>query len=86
MALSILAALLWKDMAYEIECMSEAEAEEMAKVIISQNESAESKYFSNGNWAKRESWSPLTNSTFDAGLIVSGFNHRYFCIWFQDED
>lgn len=85
-ALSILAALLWKDMAYESACMSEAGAKEMAEAIISQNESTESKYYSNGNWAKRESWNPLTDSTFDAGLIITGCNHRYFCIWFQDED
>lgn len=85
-ALSILAALLWKDMAYENACMSETEAKNMAEEIISQNEDAESKYYSNGNWAKRDNWNPLTESTFDAGLIITGDSHRYFCIWFQDED
>ena len=85
-ALSILTALLWKEMAYDNACMSEAEAKEMAEEIISQNESEESKYYSNGNGIKRESWNPLTDATFDAGLIITGCNHIHFCIWFQDED
>jgi hypothetical protein len=104
-ALSILTELLWRDMAYRMECMSEPEARKIAQEIISQNEYAGSKYYSNGNWAKRESWNPLTDSTldarrviesrswnpltdstFDGGLIITGPNHRYFCLWFQDED
>jgi hypothetical protein len=85
-ALSILTALLWKDMAYENACMTEAEAKKMAEEIISQNEFEGSKYYSNGNCVKRESWNPLTDATFDAGLIITGCNHIYFCIWFQDED
>ena len=85
-ALAILIELLWKDMAYESPCMQESEAKKMAQEIISKYEFSDSKYFSNGNWAKRESWNPLTESTFDAGIIITGLNHTYFCIWFQDED
>lgn len=84
--LSILANLIWKDMAYESTFMLENEARQLANKIISEYEFSESKYYSNGNWAKRESWNPLTESTFDAGIIITGPNHIYFCIWFQDED
>ncbi|WP_092758707.1 hypothetical protein [Rhodoferax sp. OV413] len=85
-ALEILTQLLWKDMAYESECMPRPKAEEFAKALLAEHATADSKFFSNGNWTRRESWNPLTASTFDAGLIVTGGDHLYFCIWFQDED
>ncbi|SEL92962.1 hypothetical protein SAMN05216359_12713 [Roseateles sp. YR242] len=85
-AFAILRELLWKDMAYEGECMPKSQAEEIANHLLQQHSIPESKFFSNGDWSKRESWYPLTESTFDAGLIVSGSNGTYFCIWFQDED
>lgn len=85
-ALTILEELLWKDMAYEDECMPKALAEKFARQVIEEHAHAESRYFSNGNWAQRESWNPLTESTFDAGLLITRKDGRYFCIWFQDED
>ena len=85
-ALTILTELLWKDMAYESECMPKVQAEEFAQQILREHGLTESRYFSNGNFAKRESWNPLTKSMFDAGLIVTSRNGNYFCIWFQDED
>jgi hypothetical protein len=85
-ALAILTELLWKDMAYEEECMPRAQAGEYALEWLIEHEDAESKYYSNGNFAKRESWNPFTESTFDAGLIVTGTAGQYSCLWFQDED
>jgi hypothetical protein len=85
-AFAILSDLLWKDMAYDGECMPRSQAEEIANQLLRQYSVPESKYYSNGNWSKRESWNPLTESTFDAGLIVTGKDGTYFCIWFQDED
>lgn len=85
-AFAILRELLWKDMAYECECMPRSQAEEVANQLLLQYSTPESKYFSNGDWSKRQSWNPLTESTFDAGLIVTGNDGMYFCIWFQDED
>ncbi len=85
-ALSILTALLWKDMAYEGECMPREQAEAFSNAIIDENCDIHSRYFSNGNWALQESWNPLTNATFDAGIIISSGGRLYFCIWFEDED
>lgn len=82
----ILRDLLWKDMAYEGECMPIAQAESLAQQILQEHSVEGSRYFSNGNWPKREGWNPLTESTFDAGILVSQPPGRYFCIWFQDED
>ena len=41
---------------------------------------------SNGNVARQEGWTPLTESTFDSGLIVESQGGHYVCIWFEDED
>lgn len=85
-ALQILITLLWRDMAYEGECMPREEAESLARQILSEHESSDCRYFSNGNVVKGD-WNPLTESTFDAGLVVTdAVAHCHFCIWFQDED
>lgn len=86
-ALQILITLLWKDMAYEGECMPKNEAESLAQQILAEHERPGCRYLSNGNVAKGESWNPLTESTFDAGLVITDpVAHSHFCIWFQDED
>ena len=85
-AFAILRELLWKDMAYDGECMPMSQAEEIAQSLLQQYGAPQSKYFSNGDWSKREGWNPLTESTFDAGLVITGSDGEYFCIWFQDED
>ena len=85
-ALAILAELLWKDMAYESECMPRARAEAWAEQVFAEHAAEGSRFYSNGNWARRESWNPLTTSTFDAGVIIAGPDGAYFCLWFQDED
>ncbi len=85
-ALAILVELLWKDMAYECECMPRGRAEAWAEQVFAEHAAAASRFYSNGNWARRESWNPLTPSTFDAGVIITGPDGTYFCLWFQDED
>ena len=86
-ALEILTTLLWKDMAYGDECMPRHQAEFLAQQVLTRHEGPESRYFSNGNIAKGKSWRPLTESTFDAGLVVTdAVAQEHFCIWFEDED
>jgi hypothetical protein len=85
-AVAILTVLLEKDMAYDGQLMSTDRAVALAEEIVKSHETQASKFYSNGNWAKKESWNPFTDSTFDAGLIITTDDHRYFCIWFQDED
>ena len=85
-AFAILRELLWKDMAYEDECMPRERAESLAQDFFQQHSSQGSQYFSNGNWSAKESWNPLTESTFDAGIIIKNPQNVYACIWFQDED
>ena len=85
-ALAILRELLWKDMAYESECMPKERAESLAQDFFQQHSSQGCRYFSNGNWSARESWNPLTGSTFDSGIIIKTPENVYACVWFQDED
>lgn len=86
-ALEILISLLWKDMAYGHECMPRHEAVLLAEEIFSEYEQTGCRYFSNANLAQGESWNPLTESTFDSGLIIiNPSSNIHLCIWFQDED
>lgn len=83
---AILSAILHKDMPYQMPLMSKAEADGMADMILSSCEKPGSRYYSNGNWDTREAWHPLGESSFDAGVIVSCGEGRYFCVWFEDKD
>lgn len=85
-ALTILQALLWKDMAYGIECMPASEAETIASDVFRQHSVPGSKYFSNRDGVRGDTWHPLTESTFDSGVIITGDDNTYVCLWFQDED
>ncbi|WP_167046504.1 hypothetical protein [Burkholderia sp. Ax-1724] len=85
-AIAILTHLLWKGQAYDYECMDSRKAAELAERIISENESTDSRYFSNRTSALSNSWNGLTDSTFDSGIVVSSEDGQYFCIWLEDED
>lgn len=85
-ALAILSVLLWKDMAFNSECMPETTARDFAYQIISEYETNDCKFFSNGNWVEKQGWNPMTESTFDAGIIITRQDNVYFCIWIEDED
>jgi hypothetical protein len=85
-ALRILTELLWKDMAYSAESLPRAQAEWLANELIEQHANVGSKFFSNSVWGVPRTWSPLTESTFDSGLIISRAGGCYCCIWFEDED
>lgn len=84
-AQAILTHLLWKDMAYEGECMPQEQAVDYAASLFDEVDPS-AKYYSNGNVVAGESWNPLTESTFDAGIICVESTGRSICIWFQDED
>jgi hypothetical protein len=85
-AIAILTKLLWRDMAYGVECMAHDTAKAYAESFISESESTKCKYYSNVQSAESKQWQPLTNSTFDSGVIVSGNIRRHACLWFEDED
>jgi hypothetical protein len=85
-AIAILTKLLWKDMAYGEECMAHDTAKAFAEAFILESESTQCKYYSNVKSAASTQWQPLTDATFDAGVIVSGHIGLHACLWIQDED
>jgi hypothetical protein len=85
-SIAILTKLLWKEQAYNCERMDGSEAQRLAEKIIAENESKDSRYFSNKESSLSDAWNPLTDSTFDSGVLISSGDGRYFCIWFEDED
>jgi hypothetical protein len=82
----ILTELLWKDLAYGTECMSSEQAKTLACELIQARSGIDSRYFSNSAWTEPRSYSPLTDATYDAGLLIQCTRGHYYCIWFEDED
>lgn len=92
-AAQVLAAVLHQDMAYKCEVMPLARAEELAYQFLASQEPGATFYI-NADWSAYFSpnpgpfsfgWNPLTESTFDAGVLA--ISRRYAsCIWVEDED
>jgi hypothetical protein len=69
--------LLHRDMAYDAEIMPMDRAGQLADRFFSQFGDG-SRYFTNN-------WCPVTDATFDEGILVLG-QHRSGCLWVEDED
>jgi hypothetical protein len=82
----ILVKLLARDMAYGSECIPIETAAVRAQELIDESSTLESRFYSNGNWSEASAWNPLTESTFDGGILMTIDQFHYLCIWFQDED
>jgi hypothetical protein len=92
-AAQVLAAVLHRDMAYKCEVMPAARAKELAYQFLASQETG-AKFYINADWSEYFApkqgpssfgWNPLTESTFDAVVLVVG--QRYAtCIWVEDED
>jgi hypothetical protein len=89
-AAEIIKTILWKDLAYSSEMIAEQSANERAKYLVALFYDGSAKIYTNGDWVnyhnKRSCGSnPLTDSTFDAGVLFVGGNYAA-CIWVDDED
>ncbi len=89
-AVQVLKTLLWKDLAYGHEFVSESVAVERARYLVTQFCDEDTKLFTNGSWAdyhKKSScgFNPVTESTFDGGVLFIN-NGFAVCIWVEDED
>lgn len=89
-AASILKTIVWKDLAYGVELISEDDAQKRAKYIVSLFGGDDVKTYTNGQWEDYHtkgacSFNPLTDHTFDAGVIFIGRSFAS-CIWVADED
>jgi hypothetical protein len=85
-ALAILRRVLWKDLVHGAENMPEADATRLAAEIIDEHSTESSRYYANRRTPVGSEWNPLTNSTFETGVIVQNLDGVHFCIWFEEED
>src|SRR5690349_850746 len=91
-AVRALACWLHCDAAYQTELMNADSARELAESFIREFSDGTSRFFTNGPWhnpKRPQSWQPLTESTFDGGIIIQSgksTDTRHVCIWFEDED
>lgn len=94
-ARTILVKLLEQDLAFGGEVMSASDAAVLADRWL-EAASRSGAYLTNGNWAEPSkpvtsrasagaSWDPISESTFDAGVIAVDEHHASI-FWVQDED
>ncbi|MEP7096386.1 MAG: hypothetical protein ABI748_01880, partial [Dokdonella sp.] len=91
----VAAAVLQRDLAHDAEIMSRAEATELAEAFLDLAPEPHV-YFTNGSWADlfdeenksssdSVSFDPISNATFDAGVICVGDGVTAI-LWVEDED
>lgn len=88
-ALKFLALILNKDLAYNAKLVDIEVSDKLAKEFIQLFDKENSKFFTNWDWKNwkpsHHSSNPLTNATFDAGLVVIDKNKiGILCV--MDED
>lgn len=82
--------ILATDLAYDTEVIPLADAERMAQAITAQA-GAGASFLTNARWSfeqgdvKLSSWNPITNGTFDAGVVCVGAT-AVVMLWVEDED
>lgn len=92
LAHDVVARILWKDLAYNVELMPKDKAYEFSDKILTQYYTDECTIFSNSQWEEKDNenvrligFNSMTNATFDSGIIIKHPNYC-FCIWVEDED
>ena len=96
-AVRIATCVLHRNLAYNLEHMDESLARTLAELFVKKHFSEDTRFFTNKHpenekFAEKDfddislvSWMPVTNSTFDAGII--GINSKQIgMLWVQDED
>ena len=76
-ARSSILRLLHRDMAYNAEVMPIVQAEQLTDRFLAQ--------FGEGSMFFTNNWCPVTDATFDEGVLVLGPN-SCGCLWIEDED
>ena len=94
-AIEILTRILHKDMAYDSEIMPRQIAAELSASFLQDFADDSTVFFTNIDYSREgeisqdtrigPSWNPVTNATFDAGVIAIS-ETRSACLWVEDED
>lgn len=85
-ACGVLAEVLWKHLAYGTECMPQAQAAAWARAFVDSGSDTNSRCYANTDGRLPQQWTPLTDATFDAGLLIRLRPGRWACLWVEDED
>lgn len=91
-AIIILQSLLERDLAYNSDADSAPIAAELSLQFVQEFRDG-ARFFTNGEWHEDKPtngkpvgvWTPVTESTFDAGILVL-HDHRVGVFWLEDED
>lgn len=83
-ALKILTRVLHRDMAYESEIMPIQSAAELSTLFLKNFEEKSATFFTNID-NSTGAWNPVTQATFDAGIIAISQTESA-CLWIEDED
>ena len=69
------------------ECIPTDRARALAQAFVADVGGEAAKYYSNGQWdqANNRSWTPLTESVFDGGVIAVGPSIAA-CVWIEEDD
>jgi len=87
-AIALLTNIFHRDMAFDKKIMSAAQAFALAKAFVDCFPHEATCFYTNSTFGKKQvprSWSPATDATFDAGLLVLSRGITA-CLWLKDED
>ena len=81
LAESILSQVLWKSLVHSgVENMPREDARRLAKDVLAEHTTEGCRFYSNTTDAEVRTWSSLTDSTCECGIIVSSPLGLHFCI------
>jgi len=83
LAIAELATILEHDLAYDVRCMSHDQAVALATEFV-EAVGMDCRFVTNSA-ADRATWSPISDTTFDTGVVAESTSLRGIC-WFEDED
>ena len=86
-AKNVLALQLSRSFVGHQPCMPRARAEELADAFVADAGGQAATFYTNGDWdeAMPRSWTPLTESVFDGGVIAIGPSIAA-CVWIEEDD
>lgn len=85
---TVLTLLLGRSFVYDDECIAAARARELAAAFVAYSGGSTATFYTNAAWddkAASYSWTPLTDSVFDGGVIAIGSSIAA-CVWIEEDD
>lgn len=86
-ATTALSSLLNRSFVAELDSIPKPRAQELAEAFVNDVGGQSATFYTNGDWAESmpRSWTPLTDSVFDGGVIAIGASIAA-CVWLEEDD